>query len=267
MVQLVYSSQQRQGLPGQLYRAHAEILPGVNNTRLHQQDTGTMVPLLAGDEYGVTIEGVAVTIVSSGTDTDDAILLAAAIKAKASLAGIVGDAQANGADVVVTYKDFETHAVMTTILGGGGSSVTPIVISQAADPGQNFAFGSGVIFGSNSSDGHLLETPIAGFNPILFAGVVLREKGIPGMKFLPGNEAVPSGYPVNMVRKGYVWVRTNTDVAIGDDVFLGHENNNGAVPGVFRNDNAAGSATKVAGRWATAGTVAGGKSVLELNLI
>ena len=84
---------------------------------------------------------------------------------------------------------------------------------------------------------------------------------------LPGIEATPSGYPVNLFRRGYIWVRINQDVALADPVFIQHTTNGNKLPGYFRKDADGGNAQAVNGRWVNLGTELGGMAGLELNLV
>lgn len=77
-----------------------------------------------------------------------------------------------------------------------------------------------------------------------------------------------AGWPnVPVLRKGQVWVALSQDVVPTDDVYCQAVAGVGKPQGSFRKDNDGGNAVKVVGaQFATAGTAASGKVVLEVNL-
>ena len=267
MTQLSYYNRPRLGLPGMPYRPGGKSLTKVNNTRVHQVDRGTMVAVAVGQEYGASIEGISVTIVSTGVAADDAILWAAKANATASLAGIIEKAEASGDDIFVTYFDYLTHPVMVAV-PSVDNTVNPIIIATPANAGQNFRSGVGVMAIASDATGESVVLPGGAFLETLFQGIVEFDHTAPSHN-LPGQEAIPANYPLSVVRKGYYWVRINQDVSLSSPVFIQVTANGNNMPGEFRMDADGGNAAQLTKgvAWHRAGTAVSGKAVLELNLI
>lgn len=267
MTQLTYYNRPRFGFPGMPYRPGGQGLTKVNNTRVHQVDRGVMVPTVLGEEYGVSIEGVSVTIASTNVAADDAALLAAKINATPSLAGVVEKAETTGSTLFVTYFDYLPHTVMVSV-PSANNDVTPIIIAVIANAGQNFRAGIGVISDTNDSSGESVIIPPGPFAEALFQGIVSFDHTVPNHT-LPGQEAIPANWPLTVISKGFYWVVINQDVAIGDPVYFQMLPNGTHLPGEFRMDADLGNAQQLTkgAAWHRAGTAASGKAVLELNLI
>lgn len=261
---LKYSTGLSAPLPGMLYRHGHEAITKSNNTRIQQQDRGTMVPDI-GQVYGVTIEGIDTTIVSTGVAADDAALLAAAIKANASLIAIVEDAEALGDDILVTYFDFETHPVMVAITAGL-ADVTPIAITRAANPGEALPFGYGVSLDQTDASGDRIVLPDGAGAGARFAGIVMWSS-VHANWSLPGNLGVPVTGGTAVARKAMIYVALNQDVALLDPVYLQVTQNGANMPGQFRMDDDGGNAELLSPgfRWERPGTAAAGIAVLDLN--
>lgn len=72
----------------------------------------------------------------------------------------------------------------------------------------------------------------------------------------------------NVIRKGYVWVVIEEDIAIGDAVFYRHAAGTGTKLGAFRNDADTASCTALTNaRWVKGGTAAQGIALLELDVL
>lgn len=139
------------------------------------------------------------------------------------------------------------------------------------------AFGLAVVRGSSDYEARLPDVANllgAGASGTIFQGVVMREhirEDIPEAPLAPPLGDSQTSYvkeqgTLAIKTAGRIWVRVETAVTEGDDVFFRHTQTGGTdVLGSFRNDNAAGNATQVATARFHTSAAAGELAVIELK--
>lgn len=137
----------------------------------------------------------------------------------------------------------------------------PTDIRSCVQPAAKSYFGRFVVVDGEGKCKHPTAT---GQQPL---GVVAASQAV----MMDSADALP-GYPakhtVNVMRKGYIWVAIEEDIAIGDAVYFRHTANGAGKLnlGSFRNDADSATCDQLTNaRWVKAGTLALGYALLELG--
>lgn len=128
-------------------------------------------------------------------------------------------------------------------------------------------FGRLVLRDSGSGEDHVAHPAgaLAAVNGTVIDGIISSTHTLESQK--DGDEPnYPAKETLNVVRKGYIWVAIDQDVAVGDPVFVRHT---GGGEGKFRMDADTANAQDISAvaKWEKGGTAAEGIALLEINLI
>lgn len=137
----------------------------------------------------------------------------------------------------------------------------PEDVRSVVNPLGKLYFGRLAVIDGESKAKH----PVNGTDKVL--GVVMHSHAT-----VSKEDGLDAGYAAketaNVIRKGYVWVVIEEDIAVGDAVFYRHAAGTGTKLGAFRNDADTATATALTNaRWVIGGTAAQGIALLELGIL
>lgn len=273
-MQLDYTADPAIGVPGQIARAShfCDIVTGVVPEE-GQPEIADIVfagTWAANDDVATTVMGISIptTNIVGATPTAARNEHLATLQANANF-NVVASAVAVGTDTIrITgkeigdgsgrYYDLGVTAGETT--AGDGTAVATTT-QQAINAGA-LEFGMGVALVNSGTRGKEVALPSAtGF---IFGGVVVHTHAVNNRE-LPGDEAVAPTHPLNLLKKGYVFVTVEDAFQPGDAAFLRHTANGTLTPGHWRTDADTARADAVTGARFVTGGSAGGLGVLFLG--
>lgn len=263
MPQLRYEDPQKRGFAGMLASSafSADVVTGINDDPRAAQivEFGVTTAATEGD---LTLNSVEIS--GAGADQDAvAADIAANINANPLLSGAVF-AEAATDTVTVTAR---VGGIGFTFEGGANTTATE---TQANAEAAALAFGRAVLLSGEDDDGNFLIKLIDANSPGDVLGISMytatTEKGqVTGLGQQVAAE-YPGGHAVNVCRAGRIYVEAESEIDVGDDVYVRHTAD-GALDqlGVFAGGAGTGLVELPGCRWVQ-GTRDDGIAVLQLNL-
>lgn len=261
-MQLNYDIEPAIGLPGQIARA-SEFRDIVTGVIAEEGEAEVADVVFAGvwapaDTATVNVMGIPVvaTLIAGDdtiTEARDRALLALAASAPANAVATFAAVSTN--TIRVTGKEigsgtgqyFDINVSSSEVTAGSGTAVTTTT-QQSVNAGAA-EFGMGLALDTTDDRGKRVRVPTGtGF---VFAGVVVFTHAV-ASRDLAGNGAIEPTHPINLLKKGYVYLVCEDGCDPGEAIFLRHTVNGTATPGHFRTDADTARADAITGaRWVT----------------
>lgn len=264
MPQLVYRRELAEALPGMIYSSggNRDIVSALNdNPRAQQIVTATITE--SATSAAITLNGIQLS--AAGDDeVEVAANLAAAINAEPLLGGAL-IAEASSDDVVISAR---VGGIGFDYAAGTGATAA---LTQANAQAAPIAFGRAVLLVDTRDEGDflikLIDEDAAGDILGIAAYTATFEK--PRAQGIIDDQSsfYPGGSAVNVLRKGRIWVPTESPVSVGDSVYVRHTASGDLTDlGVFAGGSGTGLAELTQCRWLK-GTNAEGLALLQVDFV
>lgn len=269
MTQLSYTADPEVGVAGQIARGSdfRDIVTGVVSEEGQPEITDIVFAgtWAANDDVATTIMGISAptTNIVGATPTaarDEhlvTLLANADVQAVAICEAISTDTiRITSRQIGETGRYYNLHPTAGETTAGNGTAVATTTQQEA--PAGAVEFGMGLALDTTDDRGKRVAIPSA--TSFIFAGVSVMTHAVANRE-LPGDEAIPPTQPINLLKKGYIYLVCEDGCDPGDPVYLRHTVNGANTPGHFRTDADTARADAITGaRWVT-GAAAGGLAV------
>lgn len=260
-MQLTYSTDPPKGVAGQIARASEfyDIVTGVvpDVGRPEIADVVFAGVWAAADTQTTTVMGI--PIVTTLVGGDDTIAEArnralATVQANANF-NVVASAAAVGTDTLrITGKQisdsgtyYDLNVGSSEVTAGSGTAVATTT-QQSINAG-DVEFGVGMAVDQTDDRGKVVAIPAA--TSFIFAGVTVMSHAVNNRE-LAGLGAIPATHPINLLKRGYIFLVCEDGCEPGDPVYLRHTTNGTLTRGHFRTDADTNRADAITGaRWVT----------------